>query len=206
MASLEQVKSVMKKLSSMNGVGNHLCFFGGSVPYIYHNKQSGREHIDIDVLVDERYMGVIREMAQSRDNYHEELDSLALNLDDDYGLKIFIDGVYVEFEPMSIRDGMFIRKSFSPDKSVAGLEKIPFEELEDLMIPIDIDGVQTFCESMELIKVGKEKYKREKDLKDIDFIDSMGIDTEKYERVKKAVEMSNTSIGTYEELRKRVMW
>lgn len=205
MPSLDQIRSVINKLASIDGLGEHLCFFGGSVPYILFDKQSGREHSDIDVLVDERYMSVIRELAQSRGNYQQELDSINLGLDDDYGLKIFIGGVYVEFEPMSIRDGVFIRKSFSPDKNVAGMEQIPFDKIEDLVTRLDIDGVQTFCESMELIKVSKEKYKREKDLKDIDFIDSMGIDAEKYERVKRAVELSVTSISTYEELRNKSM-
>ena len=135
--------------------------------------------------------------------YIPKFDSLNLDLGDDYGLKIFIDGVYVEFEPMYIDNGMLVRKSFSPNKEIAGTEMIPFEELTDLIVAIDIDGIKSYCQSPELIKAEKEQYKREKDLLDISFIDSQGIDIEKYHRVKKSLELSEASITSYEDLRSK---
>ena len=201
MSSLSEIKSVIKKISAIGNLGQHMCFFGGSVPYIYYNRESNREHSDIDVLVDEQYIDVIRQLAKQ--NNIPQLDSLNLDLGDDYGLKLFIDGVYVEFEPMSIDNGMLVRKSFSPNKEMAGTEMIPFEELTDLIVAIDIDGIKSYCQSPELIKAGKEQYKREKDLLDISFIDSQGIDIEKYHRVKKSLELSETSITNYEDLRNK---
>ena len=38
MASLNNVKAVVKKISTIENLGEHLCFFGGSVLYIYYNK------------------------------------------------------------------------------------------------------------------------------------------------------------------------
>jgi len=203
MSSLYEIKSVIKKISSIENLGQHVCFFGGSVPYIYYNMESNREHSDIDVLVDEKYIDVIRQLAKQSNLYIPKFDSLNLDLGDDYGLKIFIDGVYVEFEPMFIDNGMLVRKSFSPNKEMAGTEMIPFEELTDLIVAIDIDGIKSYCQSPELIKAEKEQYKREKDLLDISFIDSQGIDIEKYHRVKKSLELSETSITSYEDLRSK---
>ena len=203
MSSLYEIKSVIKKISSIENLGQHVCFFGGSVPYIYYNRESNREHSDIDVLVDEKYIDVIRQLAKQSNLYIPKFDSLNLDLGDDYGLKIFIDGVYVEFEPMFIDNGMLVRKSFSPNKEMAGTEMIPFEELTDLIVAIDIDGIKSYCQSPELIKAEKEQYKREKDLSDINFIDSQGIDIDKYHRVKKSIESSTTSISSYEDLKSK---
>ncbi len=203
MARLEKIKSVIKKIISVEGIAEHICFFGGSIPYIYFNQESNREHSDIDVLVEEEYVDIIRQLVQQSNLYKPELDSINLNLDGDYGLKVFIDGVYVEFEPMIVKNGIFTRKSFNPNREVAGIEQIPYSELDDLITRINIDGIETFCQSMEMIKVGKEQYKREKDLMDVKFIDSQGIDIEKYRRVKKSIEMSSTSISSYEDLREK---
>lgn len=201
MARLEDIKSIIKKIISVEGIGEHICFFGGAIPYIYFNKESNREHSDLDVLVEEGYMDIIRQLLQQSNLYKPELDSINLNLDDDYGLKVFIDGVYVEFEPMIAKDGLFIRKSFSPNKEVAGAEQIPYSELDDLITTMDIDGVKTYCQSIEMIKMSKEQYKRDKDLMDIKFIESQGFDAEKCKRVKKSIEMSSTFINTYDDLK-----
>ena len=203
MSSLNEIKAVIKKISEIGNLGQHMCFFGGSVPYIYYNKESNREHSDIDILIDKEYIDVIRQLAKQNNLYIPKLDSLNLDLGDDYGLKVFIDGVYVEFEPMYIDNGMLVRKSFSPNREMAGSEMIPFEELTDLIVSFDIDGIKSYCESPELIKAAKEQYKREKDLLDINFIDSQGIDIEKYHRVKKSLELSETSITSYEDLRNK---
>lgn len=203
MTQLIDIKSVIKKIISIDDIREHICFFGGSIPYIYFNQDSNREHSDIDVLVEEEYINIIRNLIKNSNLYRSELDSINLNLGDDYGLKVFIDGVYVEFEPMIVKDGIFTRKSFSPNREIVGIEQIPYTELEDLITRIDIEGIKTFCQSMEMIKVIKEQYKREKDLIDIQFIDSKGIDVARYQRVKKSLEMSKTSINSYEELREK---
>lgn len=201
MATLTDIKAVINKMIAHGDLGQHICFFGGSMPYIYHGKESGREHSDIDVLVDENYMEIIRLLLQTNGLYRENLDSLNLGLDMDYGIKAFIDGVYVEFEPVNFASGIMTRKSFSPDKELAGSEEISYSNIEDIIVPIEMNGVHTFSQSMEMIKAGKEKYKRAKDLKDISFIDQNGIDYEKYLRVKAAMVQAKTTLKTYEALR-----
>ena len=203
MPKLDDIKNVVQKLASIEGVGEHLCFFGGSVPYMLHGIDSNREHSDIDVLVGESYMSAIREWAQDEQNgchYNSGLDSLNLGLNDDYGFKVYIDGVYVEFEPSTAQNGVFVRKSFSPNRGLAGREEIPFENIEDIMTSVNIGGAQTFFQSVEMIKAGKEQYRREKDLQDIAFIESQGYDTERYARVKQALESKKEIIGSYAEL------
>ena len=201
MPSLEKIKSVIKKIATTSDLGSHICFFDGSMPYIYHNQDSKREHSDIDVLVDIEYLPIIRQLLQENNLYKPNLDSLNIGLDKDYGLKAFIDGVYVEFEPMTMTNGILSRASFSPNKELAGTEYIPYTNIEDLIIPIEIDGVNTYTQSMELIKAVKEQYKRTKDLQDISFIDNYGIDQEKYLRVAEAVKNTQTIMNSYDELR-----
>lgn len=202
MPKLEEVRNVVKKISSIDELKGRICFFGGAMPYIYYGEESGREHSDIDVLVDEECMDEVRRLLKEAGIYKAERDSINLGLDRDYGLKVFIDGVYVEFEPMSIKDGMLTRASFSPDKQVAGFEVLPFLEMEDVVIPITVDGISTYTESMELIRASKVKYERDKDLKDIAFIDQHGIDEEKYKRVIACMENMSVSMSSYDELRR----
>jgi hypothetical protein len=202
MPRLDEVRNVVKKIASIESFGDRVCFFGGAMPYIYHGEESGREHSDIDVLIDEECMDDIRRLLKEAGIYKPERDSINLGLDRDYGLKVFIDGVYVEFEPMSIKDGMLTRASFSPDRQLAGVEVLPFLELSDVVVPVNVDGIQTYTQSMELIRADKDKYRREKDLRDIAFIDQHGNDEEKYKRVIACMENVTVSMSTYDELRR----
>lgn len=203
MPSLKKIKSVIKKITTINHLESHICFFGGAMPYIYYNQESNREHSDIDVLVDTEYLNIIRELLKQNNLYDPTLDSVNLGLDKDYGLKAYIDGVYVEFEPMNIKNGVFSRATFSPNKEQAGTEYIPYTNIEDLIISIEIDGINSFTLSMELIKIIKEKYRRPKDLQDIAFIDKHGINQEKYLRISESIKNTNTVMHYYDELRKK---
>ncbi|MBQ6135327.1 MAG: hypothetical protein IJI60_03310 [Bacilli bacterium] len=210
MTTLQQIKDVINKILSVEGIGKHLYFFGGAMPYILEGEESEREHSDIDVLVDASYMEELRKLLKAHQLYRPKRDSLNLGFSGDYGLKVFIDDVYVEFEPVTIEENVLIRKSFSPNLEIVGVESIPFVELTDLIIPVQIDGVDTFSVTLEFIKASKElaveKYGvpsiREKDLKDIDFINQSGIDPKKYERVKKEFSSSTIKMKSYEEAKK----
>lgn len=206
MPSFKEVKSIIEKLSSIEELRGHICFFGGSIPYIFHGEESGREHSDVDILVDSDYIGYVRAALKSSNMYNPKHDSLNLDLDMDYGLKAFLNGVYVEFEPMSYRDGVFTRASFSPEKELAGIQVIPCEKIEDIIVPITVGGNRTLSQSMEMIMAEKEiykkeEYRREKDEKDIQFIKEHGIDEAKYQRVQEAIKRSKTEIHTYDEIR-----
>ena len=198
MPSLNQIKKVMIEIVSIDDIADHICFFGGAIPYIVENKPSNREHSDIDVLVDEKYMQKLRRIVQKKYCYMPHQDSLNLGLDGDYGFKIFIGDVYVEFEPISINDGVFTQRSFSLNSKKAGQQQIPFGRLEDIIIPFELDGKKTFVQSNEMIKASKSEFKRPKDIKDIKFIDDCGIDKEKYRRVQKALSNKTVNIFPYE--------
>ena len=200
MPSLREIESVIKKILTIEDLKGHICFFGGSIPYIFHNQESNREHSDIDILVDSNYIDNIREMLKSYNLYNPELDSLNLDLDMDYGLKAYINGTYVEFEPMSYDNGIFTKASFSPNSERAGVETIPCD-IEDIMIPVVIDGHETLFQSMEMIMAEKEMYRREKDIKDIEFINSKGIDIDKYLRIQEALKKTVLKIDNYGDIR-----
>jgi hypothetical protein len=199
MPNLDQIKDVIVELISTEDISTHICFFGGAMPYILENQQSGREHSDIDVLVDENYMSQIRQIAQQKYHYMPNQDSIVLGLDRDYGFKIFIGNVYVEFEPISIKDGIFTHRSFSLNSKNAGEQQIPFDHIEDIMVPIELDGIKTFAQSKEMIRASKSEVARPKDLADIEFIDACGINQEKYERIQKALSNRTLNIFSYED-------
>lgn len=83
-------------------------------------------------------------------------------------------------------------------KKVAGIEQIPFENLEDIITTTKAGDAIISFQSVEMIKAQKEIYKREKDLLDIAFIDNQGIDFGKYERVKKSMQSATYNIISYE--------
>ena len=199
MPKLDSIREVVKKIASIEELRGKICFFGGAMPYIYHGEESGRDHSDIDVLVDEECMDYVRKLLKEAGIYRQERDSLSLGLDRDYGLKVFIDGVYVEFEPIAIKEKVFIQRSFSPNSKKAGEQRIPFVNMEDLMVPVVIDGVPTHCQSLEMIKASKAQHRRPKDINDIEFIDSYGINQEKYERVQTALSKTTSNIFEYED-------
>jgi hypothetical protein len=72
------------------------------------------------------------------------------------------------------------------ENAMNSLIEIMFEDISDIIIPIELDGKKVYAETMELIKVDKETYQREKDIKDIEFINDNGVNEEKYQRVQKA--------------------
>ena len=199
MPSLDEVKNVILELISLEDVADHVCFFGGAMPYIVAGEQSGRNHSDIDVLVDEEYMEKIRQIAQEKFHYMPEQDSLAMGMNRDYGFKIFIGGVYVEFEPIAVRDGVFFHRSFSLNSKKAGEQQIPFEDIQDIMVPIEINGIKTHSQSNEMIRLSKSECGRPKDLADIAFIDSCGIGQAKYQRLKEAMAKRTLDMFAYEE-------
>ena len=203
MTNIDNIKKVINKLGSADEIREHICFFGGTIPYVYYDEESGREHSDIDILVDKEYINVIRQLLKDSHRYQEELDSLSLDLDMDYGVKSWIDGVFVEFEPASIENGVLKRRTFSLEKEKICIEEIPYEDINDLIIPFEVSGKKTFCQSMELSKAGKEQYGREKDKMDAEFISRHEIDKEKYVRTKKSIELSSTTIIDFDDLKKR---
>ena len=198
MPSLNEIKSVIRKIISIDELRENICFFGGATPYLICQEESGRDHSDIDILVNEEYMEEIRDLLKLYNIYLPEKDSLNLDLGEDYGVKTFINGVYVEFEPMKNENNCLIRKSFSPRRNLVGIEEMSYEDISDVIVPIDFEGKKIYVETLELIRADKSTYQREKDKADIEFIDKHGIDREKYQRVKKGLEESKQTLSSYE--------
>lgn len=197
MASTVEIRNVISKISNYEDLGKSLCFFGGAMPYIMANQDSGRDHSDIDALILSSQMSHLRESLKKLGLYDEKFDSKTFGLDKDYGIKVYINGIYVEFEPMEVKDNKLYRRSFSFEKKIAGEEITPFEQISDLIIPIDVDGAKCYSMSNEYIKVQKEKYRRPKDIADINFIDSQGIDENKYKRAKYSFENRKETLVDY---------
>lgn len=197
MASTEEIRNVISKISNYEDLGKSLCFFGGAMPYIMANQDSGRDHSDIDALILSSQMPHLREALKKLGLYDEKYDSKTFGLDRDYGIKAYISGIYVEFEPMEIKDNKLYRRSFSFEKKIAGEEVTPFEQITDLIIPIEVDGANCYSMSNEYIRAQKDKYRRPKDIADINFIDSQGVDEDKYKRAKHSFESREETLVDY---------
>lgn len=66
-------------------------FFLAVQYHIYILIKNQIENILILILVEEEYVDIIRQLVQQSNLYKPELDSINLNLDGDYGLKVFVD-------------------------------------------------------------------------------------------------------------------
>ena len=64
MPSLDHIKRVVERIASVDEIREHIYFFGGAIPYIYYGEESGRDHTDIDILVDESHIDIIRDILK----------------------------------------------------------------------------------------------------------------------------------------------
>jgi predicted nucleotidyltransferase len=200
-SNYEQIKNLLTKMTNVPTLGSNMIIFGGIVPYLITDTDSNRHHSDIDVLVTKDKMPLVRELLKNRGEYSEYMDSLTfVGLDNDFGIKTIIDGIYVEFEPVEITENTLTRRSFSQKRNLAGEEIFTFESFDDLVVPITLGGVQTYSYSPEFMKVQKEFYNetpREKDKKDIEYIESIGINEGKYNKAKISFENKKTNFYQY---------
>ena len=203
----QQVKEVLKKILSVPELQGKLIISGGIVPYIISDTDSGRLHSDIDVICKQEDMTIVREKLKEFGVYNERLDSLSYRHSNglDYGVDTNISGVPVGFYPYEVKtvkrlDGsklvdtdMIVQRTFTPPYEKEGKPELKVKEIPNLLendyyAESHIDGIPYKHTSLELIKATKllalkAGWRTEKDLKDIEQIDSIGTDEEKQKRV-----------------------
>jgi len=168
---------------------------GGIVPYIYSSRDSGRKHTDIDIVVNDADMLIVRQYLKSAGYYQKDFDSIEFDYNSghvDYGIEVFIQGVPVSFAPFKVIGNDIIQKNFLK-KELSGydaLVKVTMCNIavEDYITHIEKDGLHIGTYTLEMVKCAKENSNREKDIHDIREIERIGINKERYTRVKPVIQ------------------
>lgn len=200
--SYNKIKNVIELIVSEERIKEKIYISGGSVPWIISNKDSNREHGDIDIICKKENMELIRNLLKENNIYHEELDSLNYEQNHekkDYGVDTIIRGVPVGFYPFEYKDGVIIQRSFSP-KAFYG--KIELKEkiieglnIEDYVTVVELENGQKIgITTLEVLKATKSTLLRGKDISDIKQINKIGINSEKYGKVNRAIMKMYTTL------------
>lgn len=191
MSNYPKIKDIVLKLNSEKLLKEKLYIVGGTVPYLASNTISNRDHLDIDIIVEEKNMDTIRQYLKYNGLYDKRFDSKEFdyNIDKvDYGIDCIIDGITVNFAPFVIINDSMIQRNFLSKQSsgmdalvIATIDNI---ELEDCILDVYINEIHLQTYNLEMIKLMKEKSKKAKDKIDIKIIDEFGYDKDKYEYLK----------------------
>lgn len=196
MFSCEEVKEVVRLLMADQRVKDKIYVAGGIVPWLLSGNDSGRKHGDIDIVVEKDDMGTVREFLKNQGYYKVKFDSMSFpfNVDQtDHGVEVLIKGIPVNFAPFEVRKNDIIQKNFSIAE-LGGFNALLTATLKDISIEDYItdykidDGLEIYSYTLEVVRATKEKSDREKDLVDLREIDRIGIDYERYNRVKTSVQ------------------
>ena len=193
--AFQKIKEVVDLINSQEGLKGKIFIAGGIVPWIVSNKDSGRQHGDIDIICKQEDMDLIRLLLKEKNLYHEDMDSLNYEQEGqtiDYGVDTVIRDIPVGFYPYEYKDGTIIQRSFSPNfvggKRDLKVKRISGLNLDDYLTQVELaDGQKLGISTLEVIKATKSMVLRGKDIQDIKQIDRIGIDKERYERVFNAV-------------------
>ncbi|MFV0395250.1 MAG: hypothetical protein ACK5LC_12790 [Coprobacillaceae bacterium] len=191
----ESVKNIVFELMKEKELEGKIYVAGGIVPWVVSGNDSKRKHSDVDLVVALEDMPIIREYVKKKGLYNKDFDSMYLEINksnEDYGLEVFINDIPVNFAPFIIEDGNIVQKNFSIKQLVGydALMKATMEgvNVKDYIIQgTVIQGDYIGMYPLEMVKAAKESSDREKDRMDILEIDKLGIDAERYERIKEAV-------------------
>lgn len=192
----KEIKAVVFNLMKEEKLQNKIFVAGGSVPWLISGKDSGRKHGDIDIVVEKKNMDLIREYLKAQGLYQQQLDSMFLNINlnnDDYGVEAFINKISVNFAPFEQSGNDITQKNFSVI-TLAGFDALMKVTLKDISIDDYVtfyklaDGIKISSYSLEAVKASKENSDREKDVTDLQEIEKIGINKERYERVKPAIQ------------------
>ena len=191
MSNYTEIKKIILKLNSDELLKEKIYIVGGTVPYLISNTMSNREHSDIDIIVDEKNMDIIRQYLKNNNLYNKELDSKTFNYNKDsidYGIDCVINGITVNFAPFVILDKGIMQRNFLNRKSsgINALVTVTMEniELNDCIESFSIEQIHLKTYSLEMIRIMKEKSNKPKDEIDIKVIDEYGYDNKKYDDLK----------------------
>ena len=190
----EAIKSVVQQLMSADALKGIIYVAGGIVPYLYTGRDSGRMHSDIDIVAASADMPTIRQYLQSAGFYESDYDSLAFGYNTgrvDYGIEAFIQGIPVSFAPFDVQGNDIIQRNFSK-LELAGFDALMTVTMrgiavEDYITSHDIEGLRVGTYTLERVQCTKETTNREKDIRDIEETRKLGIDQERYLRIKPVI-------------------
>lgn len=187
--------NLLTRANQYEELSNIIFVSGGIVPWLVSKKNSNRNHGDIDFIVAQENMPKVRAFLEKHNLYDAALDSLTYEdaKEVDYGVDTFIDGIPIGFYPYEqMPDNLMVQRSFSPTeidgKKDLKVMEIPNMDIADYFATTTLpDGSTMGISSLEVVKATKEKAGREKDYYDIQEIDRIGYDSDRYNRVKNAI-------------------
>lgn len=191
MGNYSIIKEIILKLNANKLLKEKLYIVGGTVPYLITNTMSNRYHSDIDIIVEEKDMDIVRLYLQNNNLYSKKLDSKTFGYNKekiDYGIDCVIDGINVNFAPFKVIDNDILQRNFLTKQSsgINALVNIIIEniKLEECVSSFVIDQVHLKTYNLEMIKLMKEKSRKAKDKIDIEVIDNYGYNKETYNNLK----------------------
>ncbi len=191
MKNYSKIKEIILMLSKDKSLKGKVIIVGGTVPYLISGTISNREHSDIDVIVEEKNMDIIRLYLKNNNLYDTKLDSKEFNYNKekmDYGVNCIINGTTVNFAPFEIVNNNMIQRNFLSKQSngINALVTVIIEnlKLEECSTSFVIEQVEVRTYSLEMVKLMKEKSNKTKDKIDIEIINEHGYNKEKYNDLK----------------------
>lgn len=199
MNTYQQIKNVLKEIYQIQPLNQILIVHGGIIPYLITQTDSNRLHGDIDFVVEEKNMTLLRKMLKKYKLYDIENDSLSKSKED-YGVNATIRNIDIGFYPFKIFSNGIEVKSFSILKDfqfkkrfMEGLTKDDFIEF------IEFEGSKIGITTRELNYLLKSYTYRDKDLIDLEKYKNIEMNLEKIERLK------NLNISKYADINKYII-
>ena len=190
---MQKYIDILEKLNEKHDLGFY--YAGGIVPYLLLDEESGRQHSDIDLIIDKEKIEKFREVTKHYSLYNEDTDSLTYK-DEDFGFEFFYENMKFGVFPFTT-DGNLIRQySYNSDYDQFKIRELDIMKTSDYILEYESkDGKKYEMMSLEYIKLTKEEANREKDRIDIEAIDKTGqIREEVYDRIKSPREVYNEII------------
>lgn len=191
MKNYSKIKEIILMLSKDKLLKGKVIIVGGTVPYLISDTISNREHSDIDIIVEEKNMNIIRSYLKNNNLYELKADSKEFDYNKekiDYGVNCIINGITVNFAPFEIVNNNMIQRNFLSKQSnginalvTATIEDLKLEECSTIFV---IEQVEVRTYSLEMVKLMKEKSNKTKDKIDIEIINEHGYNKEKYNDLK----------------------
>jgi len=206
MFTCDQIKEVVSILVEPI-LQSKLFVAGGIVPWILSDRNSNRKHSDIDIVVESCNMELIRQYLKDKSYYQKEMDSrfLALNNNQvDYGIEVLINGVPVNFAPFEPNADGIIQKNFSL-KALVGYDALMKATMKNIAVEDYIttyllkSGIELGSYTLEAVKAAKENSNRTKDKIDLCEIEKIGINQDRYNRIKSSIHNMQIECIAYEQ-------
>ncbi|NTL99158.1 hypothetical protein HQ708_07045 [Enterococcus faecium] len=188
--SFSEVKKIVFFLLEQEYLGNIIYFAGGVVPWIISDNDSNREHSDIDIVVEESNMFLVRKYLKENGYYKKQNDSKHFSFNSknlDFGLEAQINGITVNIAPFVLKKDCIIQRNFSLNQT--GETFLLQATLKDIDDKKFFSQTSIQCDlifksySLETVKAAKSKSNRDKDKIDIQQIDTIGINQKDFLRL-----------------------